>query len=192
MRKTITLILFSLAFTSINGQSQKGTMKVTVAGAPLIGNSQEFSNGLDGLFFKPSFGYFISDRTSIELNFIYAFNNGIEIDNIDGNYDSYAFVPSLRTSLFRKNKSNFFGEIGYGFGTIEYKANDENFTTPTFEDLSGGLSIFSFGFGANYFFDEKIGLEVLVPYIITSNITSRNSELLYSGFGPSIGLTFRL
>lgn len=35
-------------------------------------------------------------------------------------------------------------------------------------------------------------MEILIPYIRTNNITSGNRNLIYSGLGPTIGLTFNL
>jgi outer membrane protein W len=58
--------------------------------------------------------------------------------------------------------------------------------------LSGGISILNLGLGGNYFFNEKFGLELIIPYLSAKNITSENSNNLYSGIGPTIGLTYVL
>ena len=39
---------------------------------------------------------FISDKTSIDLNFSYASLNDLKVGNIDSYYNSYAFIPWLK------------------------------------------------------------------------------------------------
>jgi len=124
-------------------------MHLAVTGAPLFGNSQDFGNGLNGVFFRAALGTYIGDLTSIQFNFVYSFYNNMLIDNVAANYDSYTFLPSIRRELISKDKYKFFAEIGLGLGTIEYKANNENITTPTLEGLSGGILTLSTGIGAH-------------------------------------------
>lgn len=89
-----------------------------------------------------------------------------------------------------KEKYRIFGEIGFGLGTIKYDANNENLHNVKHEELSGGISILNIGIGGNYFFNDKFGIELTIPYLSTKNITSKNSNNLYSGIVPSIGVTF--
>jgi hypothetical protein len=147
---------------------------------------------LNGFVIKPAIGYYISDKTSIELNFSYASMNDLKIGNINSYYNSYSFIPTLRNNFVNNTKLRVFAEFGLGLGTIKYNADNNDFTNIQHDQLSGGISIISIGIGGNYYFNEKFGIEFVIPYINTSNITSEQANNIYSGIGPTIGLTYKL
>jgi len=192
--KKIFLCSILLLFTFVNafGQSKKNDLKSTVSALPLFGSSDVFESGINGFVVKPSIGYFISDKTTIDLNFSYATLNDLSIRNIDSFYNSFAFTPTLRNNFVNKEKLRVFAEFGFGLGTIRYDADDSSSRNAQHEELSGGISILTMGIGGNYFFNEKFGLELIIPYLSTKNITSNNSNNLYSGIGPTIGFTYIL
>lgn len=183
-------ILSILAFSNGFGQSKKNDLKLTVSALPLFGSSDGFESGINGIVIKPSIGYFISDKTSIDLNFSYATLNDLTVGNIDSYYNSYAFIPTLRNNFVNKEKLRVFAEFGFGLGTIKYDADNSSLRNSQHENLSGGISILNIGIGGNYFFNEKFGIELIIPYLSTKNITSDNSNNLYSGIGPTIGFTY--
>ena len=190
-------ILLLLTFTTLgilNGfsQSKKNDLKLTVSGLPLFGASEDFSSGFNGFVIKPTIGYYISDKTSIELNFSYATMNDLKVGNINSYYNSYSFIPTLRNNFVNKNKLRVFAEFGFGLGTIKYNADNNNFRNVQHEELSGGISVMNIGIGGNYYFNEKFGIEFILPYITTNNITSEQSNNIYSGIAPTIGLTYKL
>ena len=172
------------------GQSKKSDLKLTIAGLPLFGASDAFTSGLNGLVLKPSVGYFITDKTSIDINFSYATLNDLKVGRTDSYYNSFAFVPTLRNNFVNKEKIRLFAEIGFGLGTIRYDADNSALRNAEHQALSGGISILNIGLGGNYFFSENFGVELIIPYINTKNITSENSNRLYSGIGPTLGLTY--
>lgn len=191
MKKIFLFSIFSiLAFSNGFGQSKKNDIKLTVSALPLFGSSDGFESGINGIVIKPSIGYFISDKTSIDLNFSYATLNDLTVGNIDSYYNSYAFIPTLRNNFVNKEKLRVFAEFGFGLGTIKYNADNSSMRNSQHENLSGGISILNIGIGGNYFFNEKFGLELIIPYLSTKNITSDNSNNLYSGVGPTIGFTY--
>jgi hypothetical protein len=185
-------ILSILAFSNGFGQSKKNDLKLTVSALPLFGSSDGFESGINGIVIKPSIGYFISDKTSIDLNFSYATLNDLTVGNIDSYYNSYAFIPTLRNNFVNKEKLRVFAEFGFGLGTIKYDADNSSLRNSQHENLSGGISILNIGIGGNYFFNEKFGIELIIPYLSTKKITSDNSNNLYSGIGPTIGFTYIL
>ncbi|MFK7833763.1 MAG: hypothetical protein AB8B52_10835 [Winogradskyella sp.] len=126
------------------------------------------------------------------MNFSYATLNDLTVGNVDSYYNSYAFIPTLRNNFANKEKMRIFAEFGFGFGTIKYEANNNDATNAQHRELSGGISVLNIGLGGNYFFNEKFGLEIIIPYISTKNITSDNINNLYSGIGPTLGLTYVL
>tara|TARA_B110000091_G_scaffold191025_1_gene214575 strand:- start:942 stop:1547 length:606 start_codon:yes stop_codon:yes gene_type:complete len=193
MKNTLFLSVL-LVLGLLNGfcQSKKNDLKLTVAALPLFGGSEDFESGINGYVLKPGIGYFISDNTSIELNFSYATLNDLKVGYIASYYNSYAFIPTLRNSFVNNEKARIFAEIGFGLGTIKYEANNANFRNENHEALSGGISVLNIGIGANYYFNENFGLEIVIPYISSNNITSENTNNLYAGIGPTIGLTYKL
>ena len=193
--KNRILLITALYFLGINfgiSQSQKNDLKLTVAALPLFGSSEGFKSKINGIVLKPSIGYYISDKTSIELNFAYATLNDLKVGNVNSFYNSYAFIPALRNNFINNKKVRVFAEFGFGLGTIRYDADNNDFRNSQHEDLSGGISILNIGIGGNYYFNDKFGLEIIIPYISTKNITSNNSNNLYSGIGPTVGFTYKL
>jgi hypothetical protein len=98
----------------------------------------------------------------------------------------------LRNNFINNTKLRVFAEFGFGLGTIKYNADNNDFRNNQHEELSGGISVLNIGVGGNYYFDEKFGIEFIIPYITTNNITSQQSNRIYSGIGPTIGLTYKL
>lgn len=192
MKKQLFFLYLLFTVTLSYGQFKKEDLKFTVSGLPLIGSSEAFESGINGFTIKPSIGYFISENTSLDINFSYSTLNDLIIDNVNSYYNSFAFVPSLRNNFINKEKLRIFGEAGYGLGTIKYNADNSAQRTASHRDLSGGISIVNIGIGMNYFFSEKFGLEFILPYIYATNITSESVNTLYSGIGPTLGFTFIL
>jgi outer membrane protein W len=189
-------ILLTLAFSTLavlNGysQSKKNDLKLTVSGLPLIGNTNDYK-GVNGFVIKPALGYYISDKTSLELNLSYAAMNNVTIENVNSYYQSYAFVPTVRNNFINNKKLRAFAEIGFGLGTIKYNADNKDFNNYSHELLSGGISIITIGIGGNYYFNDNFGLEFILPYINSFNITSEQSNTIYAGIGPTLGLTYKL
>jgi len=193
MRKTFFILIY-LSLGVINGfcQSEKNDLKLTISALPLFGSTEDIDSGLNGIVIKPSIGYYISENTSIELNFSYATLNDLKVGEVDSNYNSFAFVPTLRNNFINNPKLRFFGEIGFGLGTIKYDADSSFNRNYRHDELSGGISVLNIGIGGNYFFNEKLGIELIIPYLSSNNITSENSNNLYSGIGPTIGFTYNL
>jgi len=77
-------LLFSVLLTLglLNGfsQSKKNDIKLTVSALPLFGSSEGFKSGINGIVIKPAIGYYISDKTSIDLNFSYATLNDLKLE----------------------------------------------------------------------------------------------------------------
>lgn len=188
----IVTVLLTVGILTGHSQSKKNDLKLTVSALPLYGNSGGFYSGLNGFVIKPGVGYFISEKTSIDLNFTYAIFNHLKIDNINSFYNSYAFVPTLRNNFVNTKQLRVFGEFGFGLGSIKYNSDNTAFRTDEHRNLSGGISILNVGVGANYFFNDTFGVELILPYINTQNITSDSSSNIYSGIGPTLGLTFKL
>jgi len=191
--KKILIVSAFLTLAVFNGvsQSKKNDLKLTVSALPLFGSSQYFK-GINGYVLKPGIGYFISENTSIDLNFSYATLNDLKVGNIDSYYNSYALILSMRNNFVNKEKIRIFAEFGFGLGTIKYDADNNNFRNYRHEELSGGISVLTIGFGGNYFFNKKFGVEIVIPYISTTNITSETVNNIYSGIGPTIGLIYKL
>ena len=192
MKKILLLSAFlTLGILNGFGQSKKNDLKLTISALPLFGSSGSFS-GINGIVIKPSIGYHISEKTSIDLNFSYATLNNLKVGNIDSFYNSYSFIPTLRNNFVNKQKLRIFAEFGFGLGTIKYDADNNDFRDSQHSELSGGISVINIGIGGNYYFNDKFGLEIIIPYIRSNNITSDNANNIYSGIGPTLGLTYKL
>lgn len=191
--KKIYFLVFVMMLRSVVSiaQTQKNDINLVLSALPLIGKSGDFS-GVNALVFKPSLLYYINDRTSIGINFSYASMDKIWVGRVDSHYNSYAMLPSIRNNFISKKKTRIFADLAFGFGTIQYKPDDSRNFNYRHREKSGGISVFSVGLGANYFFNDKFGLEMLLPYIQTKNITSNSVNTIYSGIGPTIGFVYTL
>jgi len=188
---SLTLLIF---LGTISGlcQSAKNDATLSVSVLPLIGSSDAFGSGSNGMVLKPALGYYILEKTSIELSFSHATLDNIQIENIASYYNAYAVVPVVRNAFLNRHKVRFFAEMGLGLGAIKYNAADNDFRSDRHEELSGGLFVLGIGAGGNYYFNEKFGVEASVPYISAKNVTSDSVNNAYSGIGPTVGLTYKL
>tara|TARA_B110000240_G_C13349140_1_gene388964 strand:- start:105 stop:467 length:363 start_codon:yes stop_codon:yes gene_type:complete len=118
--------------------------------------------------------------------------NNVTIGSVNSYYQSYAFVPTVRNNFINNTKFRAFAEVGFGLGTIKYNADNKDFNNYSHELLSGGISIITIGIGGNYYFNDSFGLEFILPYINSFNITSEQSNTIYAGIGPTLGLTYKL
>jgi len=92
----VTIVTVLLGISVSFAQPEKGGVKFTISGLTLLGNSEYFGSSVNGFVIKPTLGYYLSEKTSVELNFTYAFKENLQIENIDGRYNSVAIVPVLR------------------------------------------------------------------------------------------------
>lgn len=194
MRKVISVFLLFIAVNTVFAQYHKNDLKTSLYFMPLIGNAAE-SKSLEsssGLVLRPSLGYYISDSSSLELNFTYGFQKNIEINDVNSEYQSFVFVLNYRKTFVNKEKIAVFTEAGIGLGAVKYYATSENSNSETHRELSGGVFVYNIGVGATCFLSKRVGVEVILPYVNTSNITSSYFRNLFSGFGPTIGVTFKI
>lgn len=116
----------------------------------------------------------------------------LKVARVDSHYNSYAIIPSVRNNFINRQKLRVFADLDFGFGTIQYSPDNSRNYNYMHRELSGGIAVFSVGLGANYFFNDKFGLELLLPFIHTKNITSNSVNTIYSGIGPTIGFVYTL
>ena len=108
MKKIFLLSVLSILTCSKGfAQSKKNKLKLTVSALPLFGSSGGFESGINGVVIKPSIGYFMSDKTSIDLNLSYATLNDLTVGDIVSHYNSYAFIPTLRNNFVNKADNSF-------------------------------------------------------------------------------------
>lgn len=186
----LLLIVFGISWHS-NAQYDKNNIKLSASALPLFGSSGSF-NGINGIVVKPAVGFLVSSKFSVDVNFSYASLGDLKVNNVDSFYRSYAFVPSARYHVINNSNWRIFGEIGFGLGTVKYEPDDKNEDSSIHQEISGGISVFSLGVGVNYFFSQKFGIELVLPYLNSNNITSNTTNNIYSGFGPTIGVVFVL
>ena len=178
--KTLLLIPFLfLTFLSF-AQQQKGDIAISVAVSPF--STQVASSDDFGLIGKAGLEFFLSDKVSFSGSF-FTSNNTI-INNESGNtINSYGFIPSVQYYFFDEQKINVFGQLGYGFGFEDLTRN--------FGDIeNSALTIFSFGAGINFKLNEKLFLQLSLPYFKAKNITI--NENAAAGVALFLGFYFKL
>ncbi len=186
----LILFLIVLSVTQYAQESQKGKIKLSLSGIPVI----DWNNGYYGFALKPGIEYFFTDNLSIHNDFFYHVQTGFYVDEVKSKSNTIGFISSIRYYLSFKNKKWLvFGQAGIGFGSVLYKHMDDDETTSDIDWLNSGVVIYSAGVGVGYRFSSLFEMEVLVPYIVVDNITNNyNADILFNGVGPTIGVKFSL
>ena len=192
MKNFILFNLFFIISFTFYSQSQKKDIKLGVSFSPLVSKTESVDSGISGIVLRPSIAYYVSNKSSIELNFTYATSNDIEVTNIPSNYHSYAITPVFRYNFINNSKLRLFGEAGYGLGSITFYANEDELRNSTHKFLSGVISVLEIGVGANYLFNNKWGFELSVPYINSKTISASGNPELYNGIAPTLGIIYIL
>lgn len=186
----LIIIIVCISFASNAQGLQKGKIKISLSGIPVI----HWDHGYYGLVIKPGFEYFITEHLSVQNDFFYHAQSGYDIDGVQSMSSTFGFIPSIRYNhSLKNNKWNIFGQIGIGFGAVLYKPMDDNHTSSDVDWLNSGVVIYSAGIGVGYHFSNLFEMELAIPYILVDNITnSSNSNILFNGIGPTIGIKFSL
>lgn len=191
-RIKIFLIIFIIGFSFLGHSQdlQKGKMKISLSGIPVY----DWNHGFYGYGIKPGFEYFITEHFSIQNDFFYHTQSGLDIDGIQSRSSTIGFLPSVRYNHSLNNtKWLIFGQIGMGFGAVLYKPTDDNNTSSSVNWLDSGVVLYSAGIGVDYHISNRFDIEFALPYIFVDNITNvRNSSILFRGIGPTIGIKFSL
>lgn len=188
IKTLIIILLVLLSHVHFAQTQQKGKVNLTLSGIPLV----DFNNGYYGFAIKPGLEFHISDHISIQNDFFFLRQKGNYFDEGDVISKTFGFSPSLRyNQSFSKNKWNFFGQVGIGFGSVLYQPVEES--EYNLDRYNSGVLLLSGGIGFGYRISDVFELEMVIPYIYAQNITNPyNADILFSGFGPMVGIKFCL
>ena len=70
-------------------ESQKGTIKFSLSGIPVI----DWNNGFSGFVIKPGFEYFVSNKLSIHNDFFFHFQSINDEGGVEMKSKTFGFVP---------------------------------------------------------------------------------------------------
>ena len=176
---SILIIALLLSFYMFS-QNTKGDIAISITASPFpttYNNSDDF-----GIIGKAGLEFFLSDKVSLSSSF-FTSNNTIINNDSGTTINSYGFIPSLQYYFLNKPKINVFGQLGYGFGFEDL--------TRIYGDIeNSALTIFSIGAGMNYKLNEKLFLQLSLPYFKAKNITI--NENAADGIAIFIGFKFKL
>lgn len=171
--------VFFLSMSIIGySQSSKGDMSISITASPL---TQANTANL-GLIGKVGLEFFISSNVSVQGNFFASNSNVIKDDN-GFNINSYGVLPTIQYYFTNKEKFNLFGQLGYGFGF-----DDETRNFGVIENSA--LRVYSIGAGMNYKLNDKLQLQLLLPYFNAKNMTV--NEVSATGITAFLGFNFLL
>ena len=192
LKRMLVIVFVTLLYNTALSQSRKKDVALSISGFSLLGTSDNFGKGMNGVGLQTAIFTYVSHNTAVVLNFNYTTMHGFTIASIPSNYNSYAFVPAVRNNFLSYHTWNIFAEVGFGLGTLKYKSVDNILTTEEHSDLSGGISILKAGLGGNYEFNDSFGIEFFVPITFIQNISSQKSSHVFSGCIPTFGLIYAL
>ncbi|MCF6295170.1 MAG: porin family protein [Flavobacteriaceae bacterium] len=178
LKNPFLIPLLFLVFLSFS--QQKGDFAISVTASPFP-TQDSYSNDF-GLIGKVGLEFFLSNKVSFSGSF-FTSNNTV-INNDSGiTINSYGFIPSVQYYFLDKPKINVFGQLGYGFGF-------DDLTRESGSIENSALTIFSFGAGLNYKLNEKLFLQLTLPYFKAKNITI--NENAADGIAIFLGFNFKL
>ena len=176
-RSLLFLLVLSLSATA---QNQKGDLFLSISASPFPttnSDSRDF-----GLIAKAGLEFLVSDNVSFQGSF-FTSNNVLFKDESGISINSYGFIPSIQYYFVNNSRFNVFGHLGYGFGFEDLTRNYD-----TIENSA--LTIFSIGAGANYKLNEKLYVQLHLPYFNAQNITI--NESVAAGVAVFVGFNFKL
>ena len=176
---SILFITLLLSFHSFS-QNTKGDLAISLTASPFT--TQDSNSDDLGIIGKASLEFFLSGEVSL-LGSFFTSNNTLFNNNSGTTINSYGFIPSIQYYFLDKPKINVFGQLGYGFGFEDLTRN--------YGDIeNSALTIFSIGAGMNYKLNEKLFLQLSLPYFKAKNITI--NENAADGIAIFIGFNFKL
>ena len=176
-RSLLFLLVVSLSATA---QNQKGDMALSITASPF---PTTYSGNHDfGLIAKVGLEFHLSNTVSFQGSF-FTSNNVLFKDDSGAKINSYGFVPTFQYYFINKPKFTVFGHLGYGFGFEDLTRN--------YGDIeNSALTVFSVGAGVNYKLNDKLHLQLQLPYFNAQNITI--NESVASGLAVFVGFNFKL
>jgi hypothetical protein len=167
MKKLVVALAF-VAFIVTNVSSQESKMWV---GGSLTLTSQDFGATSSSSFgIRPEFGYNINERFAVGGRIGYTVNS---ITNVDGDKQSqtaFSLVPFARYTVFTIGNAQIFGQAELPL-TFYGGTNYDGSSMPS----SNSMGIVARP-GLAYFFNEKWGINMLMPsffsFVNSSNNTS--------------------
>jgi len=177
-------VLFLIPFLFVTffsfSQQKKGDLSISVAASPF---TTKDSNSDDlGIIGKASLEFFLSNKVSVSGSF-FTSNSTVLKNESENPINSYGFIPSVQYYFLDNPKLNVFGQLGYGFGFEDLTRDFGNIE-------NSALTIFSFGAGVNYKLNEKLMLQLSIPYFNAKNITINESAA--DGVALFLGFNFSL
>ena len=178
-KHVLTLLLVVATLTSF-AQNKKGDISLSITASPF---PTTYSGNHDfGIIAKAGLEFHVSEKISFQGSF-FTSNNVLFKNDSGVSISSYGFVPTVQYYFINKPKFTLFGQLGYGFG---------------FEDLTrnfgaienSALTIFSVGAGVNYKLNNKLHLQLHLPYFNAQNITINESSS--AGVAVFLGFNFKL
>ena len=177
MKKIITVLLLSCTLFCLS-QHQKGDITISISASPLTTET----NSDIGIIGKAGLEVFLSEKFSFGGSFFISDNTVLK--NESGTpINSYGLIPSIHYYFINQPKINVFGQLGYGYGV----QNTKNINGGSDDDA---LTIFSIGVGLNYRLNDKLQLQLLLPYFDAQNITK--DETAADGVAIFLGFNFKL
>lgn len=160
-------------------------LEASLVGVPVF----DFEHGYYGFAGNLSIRSELFSNLYIGVNFFHH-ERDLSMQAIPSGSRTNGLLPSLRYYVFSTPGLTVFSEVAYGFGRVKYEP--ENGGTYQ-ENPDAAITVFEAGFGAQYRMSKKLGVEVVIPYLLVNNKTSNaQAPILFEGIGPAIGLNFKI
>jgi hypothetical protein len=162
----VVFALTALVVFSANSQEKK----MWVGGSFILSTQDNGATGTAYFQIMPEFGYNLNERLAIGGGIGYAVNGSTNVDGDKQTFTEFTLKPFARYTLFTLGNVQFFGQAELPmvfYGGTDYDGSSMN--------SSNSIGIVGRP-GLAYFFNEKWGINMLMPsffrFVTSSNNTS--------------------
>lgn len=144
----------------IYGTSQTQTFKVSVAGAPIIDDKQDTTDGAASMIIPLSFEYGLTDKVGLGVDLTYSNYFISDSDNVNTeSVKAFDVGAKFNYHLLNSDKNDLMIGIGIGYSNMSWKFIPTDVTNPFESESAGGSGVYwTIGVTDRIFFTDNIGI----------------------------------
>lgn len=144
----------------IYGTSQTQTLKVSVAGVPLIDDVSDTTDGAASMIIPISFEYGVTDKIGVGVDF--AYSNYFISDSDQVNTESVKAIDfglKFNYHLLNSDRNDLFVGLGVGYSNMSWSFVEKDPTNPFESQSASGSGVYwTVGVTDRIFFTDNIGI----------------------------------
>lgn len=192
-----TLVYLMIVVPGI-GQDKKPSNHIGINGIPIFDVLNSYpDNQINGSAITFNYGVMVSRNLSFGVNLYYSgVSNEYVTESLSPRTERQqinvvGISPNLRYHYRIREKLMLYAQASIGFGNYREKTTDLNTSQPRYYKNDNDSMIMTMaGLGMNYFFSEKIALDLNVSYVYLNRLSSQRYVYDFQTIAPMIGIQF--